>query len=219
MKLLRASVLALGFGVLGVLGAIEYTLSRRGGASPQASQAASDADWVTASSVPPQSTTVARSRLLLGALGMVVAAYGGYLLVGVLPLASYLGLALWLIGAIVLHDAVLVPAVSVLRAAAHRAGRRLPVTAIRLIEAAFFLVGTVTLLAVPEIYAQHLGSNNPTVLPGSYGRALLATWLLVVVVTGLAVAAVSLRARGSSGAADNRHRPSPSAEPLEELAS
>lgn len=200
MKLLRRFVLLIGFGVLGVLGAVEYALSRRGGVSPQPAPAYADADWVTAASVPPPTAAVAHARLLLGAVGVLLAAYGAYVLVGVLPLAGYLGLGLWLVGAIVLHDAVLVPAVSVLRAVAHRAGHRLPVTAIRLTEAAFFLVGTVTLLAVPEIYAQHLGSNNPTVLPGSYGQALLATWLVVVAVTGLAVAAVSLRARRSSPA-------------------
>lgn len=200
MRLLRAGVLVLGFGVLGVLGAVEFALSRRDGPSPRSSAATpedSDADWVTAASVPPPSKAVTRMRLLLGALGVLVAVYGAYVLVGVLPLVGYFGLALWLLGAIVLHDAVLVPAITVLRATAHRAGRRLPVTAIRLTEAAFVLVGTLTLLAVPEIYAQHLGSNNPTVLPGSYGRALLAVWLVVAVLTGLAVATVALRARRS----------------------
>lgn len=197
MKLLRSAVLLLGFGVLGVLGATEYALSRRGGASLDRSPAASEVDWVTAAAVPPPSRAVARVRVLLGALGVAVAAYGAYVLVGVLPPAGYLGLAIWLLAAVVLHDAVLVPAVSVLRAVAHRAGRSLPVSAIRLAEAGFFLAGSITLLVVPEIYAQHLGSSNPTVLPGSYGRALLATWVVVAVVTGLAVAAVSLQARRS----------------------
>ena len=46
-------------------------------------------------------------------------------------------------------------------------------------------------------YAQHRGSNNPTVLPGAYGQALLAVWLVVAAATGLAVVAVSVRARRS----------------------
>lgn len=197
MKLLRGAILLVGFGVLGVLGAVEHTLRRRGVGSPQPTPADSGAEWLTAS-FPPPTAAVAHVRLVLGALGVLAAAYGVYVLVGVLPLASYLALALWLLGANVLHDAVLVPAVSVLRAGAHRAGRRLPVIAVRLAEAAFFLVGAVTLLAVPEIYAKHLGSNNPTVLPGSYGRALLATSLVVAAVTGLVITAVWLRARRSN---------------------
>lgn len=200
MKLVRSAVLLVGFGVLSVLGAAEYTLRRCSSVAPEPPSGAWEVDWVTAASVPPPSRAVARARVLLGALGVLVAVYGAYVLVGVLPPASYFGLAIWLVGALVLHDAVLVPAVTVLRAAAHRAGRRLPVSAIRLTEAAFLLVGVITLLAVPLIYAQHLGSNNPTVLPGSYGQALLVTWLVVAGVTGLAVAAVSLRARRARSA-------------------
>ena len=209
MRLLRGAVVVFGFGVLSVLGAVEYGLSRRHSAPPQLDSTDSDADWVTAASVLPSSAGAARLRVLLGAVGVLVAAYGVYVLVGVLPLASYLGLALWLVGAIVLHDAVLVPAVSVLRAAAHRAGRRLPVTAIRLVEAAFFLVGTISLLAVPEIYAQRLGSNNPTVLPSPYGLVLLTTWLAALVITAAAVAVLSLRARRARPVAHSTVHPQP----------
>jgi len=194
VKLVRGAVLLLGLGVIAVLGAIEHGLSRRLGPAA-APPAETDPDWVTAAAVPSPSPAVARTRLALGVVGVAVAVFGGYVLLRDVAPASYLGLVIWLAAAVVLHDAVLVPLVTLLRAAAHRAGRRLPVTAIRLAEAGFLVAGSITVLVLPEIYAQHLGNLNPTVLPGSYARSLVLTWLVVAVATALAMAAVTLRVR------------------------
>lgn len=194
MRLLRRAGLLFGFGVLGLLGATEYALSRRDGAKPGPIDD-SDIGYVSADSVSSPSRAVARLRVVLGALGVAIAVFGGYVVLRDVATASYLGLAIWLAAAIVLHDFVLVPLLTGLRALSRRVGRRLPVAAVRLAEAGFLVGGVITLLAVPEIYAQSLGTLNPTVLPGSYGQSLLLTWVVLAVLTALAVTAVSLRAR------------------------
>lgn len=194
MKLVRGAVLVVGFGVVGLLGTVEWAMRRRDRAAPGSADG-SGRDEVGETPVLPLTNTVVRLRVALVVLGTLVAAFGVYVLLRDAASATYLGLALWLAAAIVLHDAVLVPALSILRAAAQRAGRRVPVAAVSLAKAGFLVGGALTLLAVPEIWAKHLGTLNPTVLPGSYGRALLATWVTLVVVTGLGVVAVALRAR------------------------
>lgn len=186
MRLLRSVVFSVGLGVLGLLGLTEWGLRRRYGVPTPPS--AADADEVTGGSSAPLSRAVSRTRLAVGATGVAVAVYGVVVLLRTVPWTSYLGIALWLAGAIVLHDAVLVPAVTVLRAGAHRAGRRLPEAALALVKGGFVVGGVLSLFAVPEIWAQHLGSLNPSVLPGAYGQALAVTWLVVAVLTAAGVA-------------------------------
>lgn len=190
MRLARGAVLALGFGVLGVLGATELVLRRGSGpvAVPVAVQPL------------PVSRRVSRLRVLLGAAGVLIAGYGAVVALRIIPPADYLGIVIWLAAAVVLHDAVLVPAVSVLRAAAERAGRRLPRTAVNLVEAGFLTGGTLTLIAVPEIWSKHLGAANPTVLPGDYGLALALTWVVIAVLTVGGVALVAGLARRHASA-------------------
>ena len=71
MRLLRRAGLLFGFGVLGLLGATEYALSRRDGAKPGPIDD-SDIGYVSADSVSSPSRAVARLRVVLGALGAVL---------------------------------------------------------------------------------------------------------------------------------------------------
>lgn len=189
MRLLRGVVLAAGLAVVSLLGMTEWFLRRRDRVQP-----ASSAD-VGEGSATPLPGVLPRLRLAVGAVGVAVAGYGVVVLLGTVPWTSYLGLAVWLLAAVVLHDAVLVPAVSALRAAAHRAGRRLPGAAVALVEAGFVVGGVLSLIALPEIWAQRLGPLNPTVLPGAYGPALVTTWLVVAILAAAGVAIIVVRSR------------------------
>jgi len=198
VKFLRGLLISVGLVVLGLFGLVELVLRRRSSRSPAAllgdhddDDHDVDVDFVTGTAGPPVSRALSRVRLMFGVLGVAVAVYGLYLVVGTIPWTSYLAIAIWLAAAIVLHDAVLVPGVSVLREATVRVGRRLPAASLALIEGAFVVGGIVSLVAVPEIWAKHLGPLNPTVLPGAYGRALLVTWLVVAVLTVGSVAVLA----------------------------
>lgn len=198
MRVLRGLVISVGLGVLGLLGLVELVLRRRDGAT--AAYGAhnhddGDVDLVTGTSGPPVSRALSRVRVAVGLIGVALAVYGVYLVVATIPWTSYLAIAVWLVAAVVLHDAVLVPAVSVLRGATFGIGLRLPAASLALIEGAFVVGGVLSLVAVPEIWAQHLGPLNPTVLPGAYGRALLVTWLVLAVLTVGSTGALALFAR------------------------
>ena len=120
-----------------------------------------------------------RARLLLGALGIALAAYGAWQLVGE-DLADLVNTAVWLAAGVVLHDFVLVPltlAACWLGARLLPPGRRAPVAA------GLVVLGTLTVLAVPVLGGWGANADNATILDRDYP----AGWL---VVAGLTVAGV-----------------------------
>ncbi|GAB2579637.1 hypothetical protein GCM10009593_17770 [Microlunatus antarcticus] len=142
---------------------------------------------------------VRRVRLVLGALGAVVLLVGAWKVLHAVQPGSYLWLALWLGAAVVLQDGVLAPVLVLLRAITHRSLGRLPDVAVGLVKAGFVIGGLLVLVVLPEIYAQHLGTANPTVLPGDYATRLVVTLLVIMVLTAAAVVIITIRARRRQG--------------------
>ena len=140
-----------------------------------------------------------RTRLLLGALGVAVAAYGAWLLLQE-DLADLVDTAVWLAGGVVLHDFVLVPVTLLLGLALIRllpANLRAPVVG------GLVVLGTVTLMAVPVLGGWGANADNPTILDRNY----TAGWLFVAGVTILAVVlTIMLRLGGRSGGPSARRR-------------
>jgi hypothetical protein len=141
-------------------------------------------------------------RLLLGALGVAVAAYGAWLLLQE-DLSDLVDTAIWLAGGIVLHDFALVPLTLLLGVVLVRllpANRRAPVAG------GLVVLGTVTLMAVPVLGGWGANADNPTILDRNYP----AGWLVVAGVTILVVAALVLTTTftqaGRSGGPGARRR-------------
>ena len=136
-----------------------------------------------------------RTRLLLGALGVAVAAYGAWLLLQEAPtqLADLVDTAVWLAGGVVLHDFVLVPLTLLLGLALIRL---LPANLRAPVAGGLVVLGTVTLMAVPVLGGWGANADNPTILDRNY----TAGWLVVAGVTILVVVVtIVLRAGGRSG--------------------
>jgi hypothetical protein len=134
-------------------------------------------------SAPPR---ISRVRLVLGAAGGLLTAFGVFRLVTEVPGRGLLGLAVWLAGALVLHDAVLSPAVLGIGAGL----RKVPARGRTYLQGALIAGGTVTVVAVPMIY---LGGSQPRVkalLTQDY-RVNLA--LLLVVIAAAVLSAYLLR--------------------------
>lgn len=195
MRLLRGAVTAVGLGLLGLFGLVEVAMRRRDAHSTALVAASGNAGVPMPAPGPTLSSGVSRIRTGLGVLGVALASYGAYLGIRTIPATSYLAIALWLAAAVILHDTVLVPAVSLLRGVALHVGRRLSAISLALVEGAFVVGGVLSLVAVPEIWAKHLGPANPSVLPGSYGLALLLTWLILAVLAAGSVVVSVLSSR------------------------
>jgi hypothetical protein len=124
-------------------------------------------------------------RRLLYAAGAVLIAWGGY---GLFTNTQHPQPVPWLqffIGANLLTDVVIVPAVIVVGLAVARLGsaRLRPY-----VSSALVLSGVVLLVALPLLLGKGLRSDNPSIQPLDYPRGLLVT--LAAVWAGVALVAV-----------------------------
>jgi hypothetical protein len=120
-------------------------------------------------------------RFVLGAVGLALLGNGAYGLLTSPQTSPPEAVGQWLVGGLILHDALLAPAVYVLGAIACRftsarwRGR---------LAALLLIGGSLTLISLPEVLRQ--GRNaNPTVLPLDYARNI--GLLLGALVTAMAL--------------------------------
>lgn len=128
--------------------------------------------------------------ILLGAVGM---AYGAWLLVSRQDLGQVVEVAVWLVAAVVIHDAILAPAVLAL---GWLGGRLLPRPVARGAVTVLVLLGPAALIAIPVLGRFGAKPDNPTLLDRDYTQGLLV-FALLCVCAGVAVALGELRSRQS----------------------
>ncbi|WIB25871.1 hypothetical protein [Curtobacterium sp. MCSS17_015] len=140
---------------------------------------------------------VRTTQVVLVVLGVLVMAFGAWVLLTSVRPNRIGGLVVWLLAAVVLHDAVLSPFVLAVGAGLRRAGRALRVWVLVVVQAAVVLGSVLALVVVPEIVAKSEGTKNPTVLPFDYTARLLVVEgvLVAVVVAALVVGAMTARRR------------------------
>ncbi|WP_141013774.1 hypothetical protein [Nocardioides sambongensis] len=129
------------------------------------------------------------SRLLV-LLGVLVAGYGGWLLLTTQDGAAVRATVVWAAVAVLVHDAVLAPIAIGLGWGARAVVRRTGVPRRPAAAAAVVLVvlGTVTLVAVPVLGGFGEEPTNDTLLPGDYGIG----WVLVAAFSLLAATLLAL---------------------------
>jgi hypothetical protein len=128
-----------------------------------------------------------RTRVALGAAGVALGLYGLYELLA-LGIDNLVGTVVWLAGGVVVHDGVLAFAtIAVVGVGALLVPRRLKAP----LAAAFVVLGTVTLTAVPVLGRFGARADNPTLLDRHY----LLGWLVFAVLVGV-VTAASVLVRG-----------------------
>ncbi|OIH92924.1 MULTISPECIES: hypothetical protein [unclassified Curtobacterium] len=138
------------------------------------------------------------ARTVLVVVGVLVMGFGGYVLVTSVSPQRIGGLATWLLGAVILHDAILSPFVVVAGLLLRRAGRSLRAWVLVVVQAAIVAGSVLALVVLPEIAAQRHGQKNPTVLPFDYGtRLLLVEGALLLVVVAVLVVGVVRARRGT----------------------
>ena len=119
----------------------------------------------------------------LGALGVVLGLYGGWLVLS--RGHDTLNLAVWLVAGVVLHDAVLALAVLAVGAVILPV---LPEAAKGPAVVGFLVLGSATLFAVPVLGRFGARADNPTLLDRNYW----AGWLVLAALTVVAVGAATL---------------------------
>lgn len=130
----------------------------------------------------------------LGALGFLVGVYGAYLLLSRQDFDQLVSAALWLGGGVIAHDG-LIALVSLALVAA--GARLLPSVARPAAAVGMIVLGSITILAIPMLGSFGAKGDNATLLDRNYWLGW--SGIVVLVVVGVAVAAV-LRARRTTSA-------------------
>ena len=120
-----------------------------------------------------------RLRLVLGALGVVMGAFGALRFLQ-LDLPDLVDAVLWLAGGVVLHDAVVAPLTLLLTVVL---GRVVPDAWRSRVTVAAVVLLTVTAVAVPVLGRFGARSDNPSLLDRDYVGGWLVLAALVLVVT------------------------------------
>lgn len=140
-----------------------------------------------------RSVRVVRGGLV--ALGVALIGIGGWVLTDTVNPNRYGGLLIWLIGSVVLHDAVLAPIVAAVSLIVRRTGRRVRPAVLWIVQGAVVVGAIFSLVVVPEIVAKAKGPKNDTVLPFDYGVRLGVLWLVIALATAAVVALYLARSR------------------------
>lgn len=127
-----------------------------------------------------------RTRIILIAVGVLVLGIGALTMVKDVEFNQIIGVGIWIVGAIVIHDAILSPVLLGIDVVMRRSGRRVSLGVIVIIQIGIVLGAIMSLLVLPEIYAKTLGAQNVTVLPLDYGLHLALYWLATAVLTAAA---------------------------------
>ena len=137
---------------------------------------------------------VSSGRAVLGAAGVLLTAYGVWLLLSRQDLERNLDVALWLAGGVLVHDVLLGSVVIVVSLLATRL---LPAVARPAAGAGLVVLGSLTLLAVPFLggFGRENAPDNPTLLDRDYTAGYLVLVATVIIVVVLPVLLHSLRAR------------------------
>ena len=124
-------------------------------------------------------------RIILAVAGIALLAFGVFRLLSEIPTHSLVILAVWLLAALIIHDALLEPSVVgvgwLLR-------RYVPDRGRRYVQVALIMIALVTVIAIPMIFLRDSQPAAKALLLRNYGANL------VVIVTILAIVSLILYA-------------------------
>ena len=139
-------------------------------------------------------------RIILCISGILTLSFGAVRVVTVVPFVDLLILALWLIGAVVIHDGVIAPLTVGVGALLTRV---LPARVRRYVQGALVVGGLVTVIAIPLILRRDSQPASKAILQQNYGGNL--TLLLgIIAAASLVLYAVNV----GHDAYRSAHRPS-----------
>jgi hypothetical protein len=128
-------------------------------------------------------------RIALVVAGVLLLAVGAVTMLGDVNPKRYVGLLTWFVGALVIHDGIIAFVVVGINVAMRRAGRRVPLPVLLILQGAIVVGAIMALIVFPEIAKQAIGSANPTLLPLDYARNLAVFYAALAAVTAVAIVA------------------------------
>lgn len=143
----------------------------------------------------PLTTATRRWRTGLILFGIALLVIGAITLLNDVAPTDYVGIAIWFLGALVIHDGIAAFAIFGVSILMRRASRQIPLGVIAIIQAALAVGAIFFVIVVPAILKKDIGSANPSILPLEYGMNLVLFYAGLAVVTAAAIAAYLVFAR------------------------
>lgn len=138
--------------------------------------------------------TAAVLRLLLGAVGAAVLAYGVLGLLSAAPATAPVSTGLWLVGGVLAHDLVLAPVVA---GVGWLLVRLVPDWARPVVQGGLVVAAVLVLVALPAVLRQGAPGGYASLLPQDYRTNLTGLLLAVLAGTAALVALRGVRQRRS----------------------
>jgi hypothetical protein len=129
------------------------------------------------------------TRIGLVAFGVAMLVLGATIMRQTVSTQHITGLVVWLACALIIHDGIIAPVVFGVSVVMRKVGKRIPVAVLCIVQAAIVVGSVFSIIVIPEIYAQHLGPANLTVLPFDYAVRLALLWATLAILTGGVVVA------------------------------
>jgi hypothetical protein len=133
-------------------------------------------------------------RILIFA-GIAVLLLSAVILLDTVKPTRYIGILIWFAAAIIIHDALIAPAVFVAGFVMRRLGRRIPNAVLGIIQGGIVIGAVFTIVLVPEILARKYAHLFPTLLPFDYLKNLGILWVGTLVLTAAVVVGYLLVSR------------------------
>jgi hypothetical protein len=127
--------------------------------------------------------------------GVALLVIGAITLLNDVSPKDYPGLAIWFLGALVIHDGIAAFAIFGVSILMRRASRRIPLGVIAIIQGALAIGAIFFVIVVPAMLKKDIGSANPTILPLDYGLNLVLFYAGLAIVTAAAIAVYLVFAR------------------------
>ena len=143
----------------------------------------------------PLTTATRRWRTGLILFGIALLLIGAITLLNDVNPSSYVGIAIWLLGALVIHDGIAAFAIFGVSIVMRRAGRRIPLAVIAIVQAALVVAALFFVIVVPQILKKQIGTANPSILPLEYGMNLVLFYAGLAVATAVAITVYLVFAR------------------------
>ena len=145
-------------------------------------------------------SAIRRWQIGLIVLGLALFVVGGVTLLNDVNPKRYLGIVIWFVGALVIHDGIISFVVFGANIVMRKTGGRLriPLPALLIVQGALVVAAIMTLIVVPAALKKSIGTGNPTLLPLDYGLHLVVFYGVLAVVTAIVLGGSALLRRRRS---------------------
>jgi len=127
-------------------------------------------------------------RRVLIVAGIAILGIGGLTFLMDVKPAAYVGLLIWFVAALIVHDGIIGPVIFGIAVIMRKLNRSMSIVVVAIVQVALVIAAIMAAIVLPAAYKKQAGSANPTILPLEYLPNLGAFYVALAIVTTAVVA-------------------------------